>query len=89
MAKMSDHDRIEEIHAYLGGMLLVIEALLSAVEAVAKSDPELREALSPLIAKARFALECGEQRGKETRRLGEERWDARPEWMRQSPGKDV
>jgi hypothetical protein len=36
MAKMSDHDRIEEIHAYLGGMLLVIEALLSAVEAVAK-----------------------------------------------------
>ena len=60
MAEMSDHDRIEEIQAYIRGILVAVKALLDALEVVAAGNPERSEALHPLIMNAWFVLAASE-----------------------------
>ena len=81
MAEMSDHDRIEEIQAYIRGMLVAVKALLDALEVVAAGNPERSEALHPLIMNA-----CSYSRPARIKRAGGvARWDARSERLRKPP----
>jgi hypothetical protein len=78
MANMRDHDRIDEIQAYMSGIMRAFDEVLTGLENLAADDPAVHGKLAGHLVSARAVIVRAETEAAKARAVGEERWRVNP-----------